>query len=117
MSPPEGVTANDPTRRPLVAQLLEGERERLYWQQLPESTRRDARKSAGGPVALVNKGKKAIAREVIEAKLLADRAEGKTAREAVPDRGQDVQAPSSDQAAFGTDGTATERKTKKPSRV
>ncbi|KAK4048689.1 hypothetical protein OIV83_004659 [Microbotryomycetes sp. JL201] len=67
-TPPEGVIS-DPGRRPLISQTLEGERERIYWQQLPESTRRGARKSAGGPVALVSKGKKEIARDLIEARL------------------------------------------------
>lgn len=55
-TPPENLVL-DASRRPIVAQLVEGERERLYWQNLPESTRRGARKSAGGPVALVKKRK------------------------------------------------------------
>ncbi|ORY83002.1 hypothetical protein BCR35DRAFT_80467 [Leucosporidium creatinivorum] len=56
-TPPEGIE-HDPNRRPIAAQLLEGERERLYWQGLPESTRRGARKSAAGPVALVKERKR-----------------------------------------------------------
>ena len=56
-TPPSDIE-EDPTRRPIKAELLEGERERIYWQGLPESTRRGARKSAGGPVALVKEKKR-----------------------------------------------------------
>lgn len=48
--------------------MLQGERERLYWQGLPEATRRGARKSAGGPVGIVKKGKKDLAQELIGAR-------------------------------------------------
>ncbi|KAK4054043.1 hypothetical protein OIO90_003688 [Microbotryomycetes sp. JL221] len=70
-TPPEGidVEAQRSDRQRLVGQILEGERERIYWQQLPESTRRGARKNAGGPVALIEKGKKELARDLIEARL------------------------------------------------
>ncbi|KAM0789905.1 hypothetical protein ACM66B_006746 [Microbotryomycetes sp. NB124-2] len=95
-TPPEGVNP-DPTRRPLVSQILEGERERIYWQQLPESTRREARKSAGGPVALVSKGKKEIARDLIEARL----SEMNGSNEAAGER---------------EDTGAEQKRTKKPSR-
>ena len=49
---------------------MAGERERVYWQGLPEATRRGARKLAGeGPVGIVKKGKKELAREVVEARI------------------------------------------------
>lgn len=63
-TPPIDVPAIDPSRRPIVAQLLEGTREIDYWRHLPEATRRGARKSAGGPVALVKSGSKRKAEEV-----------------------------------------------------
>lgn len=43
-SPPD----SNPSHAPLIPQLLSGERERLYWEALPEITRTSARKMAGG---------------------------------------------------------------------
>lgn len=78
-TPPEDVEF-DPTRRPLASQLLQGERERIYWQGLPESTRRGARKSAGGPVALVKtlhgKGKKVVVEDAVENRVVETGGEG-----------------------------------------
>lgn len=39
--------------KPIIATLLEGERERIYWMKLPEIQRRNARNLAKGPVGLV----------------------------------------------------------------
>lgn len=46
---------SDPPR-PVTSQLLEGTRERLYWENLPEATRRAARKAAAGPAAIASVG-------------------------------------------------------------
>lgn len=43
----------NPTRKPISIQLLSGERERLYWEALPETTRREARKFQGLDIAIV----------------------------------------------------------------
>jgi len=40
------------TRRPIIATLLEGDRERAYWEQLPEAARKGARQSAGSGIEL-----------------------------------------------------------------
>lgn len=40
------------SRRPIIPTLLEGDRERVYWEQLPEAARKGARQSAGGGVEL-----------------------------------------------------------------
>ncbi|KAK4699881.1 hypothetical protein P7C70_g6373, partial [Phenoliferia sp. Uapishka_3] len=44
--------------RPIVSTILESTRERIYWENLPEATRRDARKSAAGPAAIAPPAKK-----------------------------------------------------------
>lgn len=67
-SPDPEAPAPDPTRRPVAVQLLEGERERLYWEKLPESTRKLARKSAAGEgsMAQVRKRRKVDVVEEVE---------------------------------------------------
>ncbi|KAM0751716.1 hypothetical protein T439DRAFT_324915 [Meredithblackwellia eburnea MCA 4105] len=50
-------SASDPIH-PLTSQVLAGSRERLYWENLPEATRREARKFAAGPATVAEVGKK-----------------------------------------------------------
>ncbi|BGP28018.1 hypothetical protein JCM10295v2_007005 [Rhodotorula toruloides] len=53
LSPKSLTAAENDSRRPLMSELLGSERERLYWANVPESTRRNARKAAGGRVGLL----------------------------------------------------------------
>lgn len=53
LSPTSLQAAENDSRRPLVSERLHGERERRYWSNVPESTRRNARKAAGGRVGLL----------------------------------------------------------------
>ncbi|BGP35795.1 hypothetical protein JCM10296v2_007647 [Rhodotorula toruloides] len=53
LSPKSLRAAENDSRRPLMSELLSGERERRYWSKVPESTRRNARKAAGGRVGLL----------------------------------------------------------------
>ncbi|GAA6020741.1 hypothetical protein JCM10207_002008 [Rhodosporidiobolus poonsookiae] len=57
LSPSTLSTAETDARRPLVAELLQGEHERRYWAAVPEQTRRKARESAQGRVGLVKEPK------------------------------------------------------------
>ncbi|GJN94169.1 hypothetical protein Rhopal_007243-T1 [Rhodotorula paludigena] len=53
LSPSSRTAAESDARRPLAVSLLEGEQERRYWANVPEATRRAARKAAGGKVGLL----------------------------------------------------------------
>lgn len=57
LSPKSLAAAENDSRRPLMSELLNGERERRYWSNVPESTRRNARKAAGGRVGLLKEPK------------------------------------------------------------
>ncbi|KAI5481340.1 hypothetical protein MNV49_004962 [Pseudohyphozyma bogoriensis] len=68
--PPSSASKNamstDPPKA-ITTQLLEGVRERLYWESLPEAARRSARKNAAGPVLLGSATKKVRGAEELKA--------------------------------------------------
>ncbi|KAL8277611.1 hypothetical protein RQP46_010043 [Phenoliferia psychrophenolica] len=94
------VDPSDPPR-PLKSEILEGTRERLYWEGLPEATRKSARKAAGGPAAIAEVGKKrkradepvdprvikqALIKEIIEPVVSAAAEAATVVEEASPER-------------------------------
>ncbi|BGP03911.1 hypothetical protein NBRC10513v2_007652 [Rhodotorula toruloides] len=60
LSPKSLTAAENDSRRPLMSELLSGERERRYWSNVPESTRRNARKAAGGRVGLLKEPRERV---------------------------------------------------------
>ncbi|GAA5982846.1 hypothetical protein JCM10908_006808 [Rhodotorula pacifica] len=53
LSPSSLAAATTASRRPLISTMLSGEEERRYWANVPEATRRVARKAAGAKVGLL----------------------------------------------------------------
>ncbi|GAA5937984.1 uncharacterized protein JCM15063_005431 [Sporobolomyces koalae] len=96
---------NEEHRRPLMVELLQGERERQYWASLPESTRKSARMSAGGVVGLVKEPR--------------GYNKGTTRLNAEPGQGGavDGQHQTVNEVGTATAGMDSSRKRKKPSRM
>ncbi|BGO96070.1 hypothetical protein NBRC10512_006014 [Rhodotorula toruloides] len=78
LSPKSLAAAENDSRRPLMSELLNGERERRYWSNVPESTRRNARKAAGGRVGLLKEPKDRVGAGTTGKRRNGDEEDGRT---------------------------------------
>ena len=76
LSPSSLAAATTASRRPLISTMLGGEEERRYWANVPEATRRVARKAAGAKVGLLKDPRNLTAGDAADPTDAGDRAGG-----------------------------------------